>query len=116
MQLWRTVCSTDWKGRPDHSLMLIAESDKTDRLIERQNEDVAEWQAQDIRNHNENLEDGEEKTTEWTIKPVETTHARCRWEMDSVNNGRLREFVEGSEGYWTTTVYHLVAQRSGECD
>jgi hypothetical protein len=113
MQLWRTVCSTDWKGRPHHSLTLIAESDKTDRLIERQNEDVAEWQALDIRNHNENLEDGEEKTTEWAIE-------RYRWEMDldaklssrssaaSFWSSALREFVEGSEGHWTTTVYHLV--------
>ena len=104
MQLWRTVCSTDWKGRPHHSLTHIAESDKTDRLIERQNEDVAEWQAQDIQNHNKNLDGGEEKTTEWAIE-------RHRWEMDldaKLSRPALREFVEGSEGHWTTTVYHLV--------
>jgi hypothetical protein len=91
MQLWRTVCSTDWQGRPHHALELIAETDYSpsmlSRLIEQQNEDVAKWQAK------------EKEATEWAVEGY-------RWEMDL--DSQLREFVEGSEGEWTTTVYHLV--------
>ena len=105
-------------------MTLIAESDKTDRLIERQNEDVAEWQALDIQNHNESLEDWEEKTTEWVIGNARALNdsdvQHSRWEMDldakfpkpvpsRVHGAALRKFAERCEGDLTTTVYHIIA-------
>ena len=101
MQLWRTDCSTDWKGRPWHSMKLIAQSDHRDRLLEAMDADVLEWQAAEIADYNESLEDGEEPRTKWE-------DGYDRFEMDRKDPTELRKFSETNEGDCSTTVYHIL--------
>lgn len=62
LTLFRTDCSTDWKCRPSHSLMVIAKSDDRQTLIDAMNSDVEKWQAGDITNDNEILQEDADET------------------------------------------------------
>ena len=140
MLLVKTVCSTDWKGRPDHRVYFIARSDSKDLLIKAMNEDVVEWMICDIVDLEIELanEDEDEVVCDEMAEMLEEpgTHFRHRlrdyrssrvaelsklspkeiakiwknderWEME-LDDRSHREFVEGAEGEWQTTVYHLL--------
>lgn len=101
--LFRTSCSTDWKGRPIHELTLLGTGTVAE-LLALQNKDVEEWQARDIKTDIEMQEPGDEAPTEWYRKGV-------RWEMDfSDSKGwdGLRSFASMSEGYHWSMVYHVL--------
>lgn len=102
LSLFRTVCSTDWKGRPSHSLLLLLASDNRDLLIAKQDEDVEEWQREELEALAQMAEE------EGTAAPTEWALANVRWEMDRLNEKSLRSFVEkDTEGGIFTTVYHI---------
>lgn len=100
MQLWRTDCNTDWKGRPWHSMTLIAQSDHRNRLLEAMDADVLEWQAAEIASYNESLEEGEGPDTVWENDD--------RFEMERKDPKEPRSFSSGFDGEWCTTVYHIL--------
>ena len=60
MLVLRTVCCTDWKGRPSHTVVLIAKTESREEAIEAMNKDVEEWQAADLAADAESLEEAEE--------------------------------------------------------
>lgn len=108
LHLFRTICTTDWKGRPDHKLLCLGNGTR-DVLIELMNKDVAEWQAEEINDDNEMRKDeGLEPITEWKNDE--------RWEMDRSmpaieTDGypqSLREFAYKYDGDYESIVYHIL--------
>lgn len=101
--LYRTTCSTDHKGRPNHKLEVVAESEDRQELLAAMDEDVREWQDADLRAYNEGM--GEDRRTKWECEDSED--GISYFEMSTEND--LREFVEKSEdGYLMTTCYHIL--------
>ena len=125
MLLLRTVCTTDWKGRPGHDVRLVAQGDDQEALLEAMDRDVAEWQATDIaadewcelENQGIEPEAGSDTAREQELLATKTPTEilemwkieRQRWEMETPDQPK-REFVQqaGEPGEWTTTVYHLL--------
>lgn len=124
MLLFRTICSTDWKGRPSHSLVLVAKTANRKDAIEAMDKDVVEWMAVDAAadEYNERCEAGDEPEDGWdTMRAKELAEesnpdflkhrwmegsAGNRWEMQ-MSDADHREFVERLEGEWCTIVYHI---------
>lgn len=126
MRLYRTVCHTDWKGRPSHQLKLLAVSDDQEWLREQMDKDVREWMAADVarREWEDQSEGKEDVTKEDEIKFLEERVLELvgdsslvgkwaveheKWEM-SLPDKIHREFVEKDEGDLTTTVYHFMEE------
>ena len=115
MQLFRTTCTNDWKGRPSHKLRLIAISDNRAWLIEAMAKDVAEWQASEVASMQEIWDeesgdmDHNEEHDELGKRPTQWEKDNVRWEMELVIGNDMREFVDGGiEGEFCTTVYHIL--------
>ena len=123
MLLLRTVCSTDWKGRPNHSVVLVAKTEGRKEALKAMDADIAEWMAVDIaaQEYNELSDADEEPEEGWderrAAELVATkTHEELKamWQDgDSRFEMRLqdadhREFVERCDGDICTTVYHLL--------
>jgi hypothetical protein len=102
--LYRTVCSTDWKGRPHHSIELLAVSDDPTWLVNVQDQDVVEWQEEDVALYNEAYGEEDEPRTAWEIKN------QC-FEMEGRGKNGERSFVQKDEGDICTTVYHIKENR-----
>lgn len=106
MQLWRTTCNTDWKGRPLHSLKLVGESDSRDWLIELMNQDIAQWQAVDVASDQAEWDEDDDMKT-YCPRPTQWENDdRCEMELEKDKD--LRQFSEGFDGNWTTTCYHIL--------
>ena len=110
MQLFRTTCTNDWKGRPSHKLVLIATSDDRNWLIQAMADDVAKWQAADLASMQESWDEAleadenleEQRPTQWAAKNM-------RFEMQRPLNEDMREFSEViGDGEFSTTVYHIL--------
>lgn len=125
MHLFRTICTHDWKGRPDHRLKLIAISDDKYWLKEQMDRDIIEWMVNDIVNDEQNDEDAEPK--DWdarrtelladamlkTLWSCQNEDGDSRFEMNLEGKDH-REFVEKfGDGSVTTTVYHFVEGHDG---
>lgn len=118
MLLLRTVCNTDWKGRPSHHVTLVAKTKALEEAIEAMNKNVAEWMAADIAADEYNAEDDlsddwdEVRTTQilTTKTPDEILQMwrhKDRFEMRLQNVNR-REFVDRSDDNLCTIVYHFL--------
>lgn len=121
-QLWRTTCSTDWKGIPAHSLQMLATSDVISFLIGVMNKDVNKWQATDVAasEFNDRCEANDEPPAGWDIKRAEelAEDPSLPGKWKALKNGQyevvgrpahIREFcVHNDEGNVCTIVYHLV--------
>lgn len=127
MQLFKTLCATDWKGRPEHTLTLVASAEgehaPTARglLLEFMGRDVEEWQERDRVADRQNAE-ADAATDElpaysedgWGIYQE-------RWEMNLERDfavsketkpyvgESLRQFVWTHNGEFQTLVYHIMA-------
>lgn len=122
MLLLRTVCTTDWKGRPSHSVVLVAKTEGRKEALVAMDKDVAEWMAVDIAadEYNELSETDEEPEAGWdkaraaelvaTKTPAELLEMwrhEDRFEM-RLEDADHREFVERMGGDLCTIVYHLL--------
>lgn len=121
MLLLRTVCSTDWKGRPNHSVSLVATTEGRKDALAAMDKDVAEWMATDIAADEYNAMEGEEPEDGWDVRRAEELVAtktpeelkamwqdgNSRFEM-RLHDADHREFVERCDGDICTTVYHLL--------
>ena len=105
LQLIKTICSTDWKGRPDHTIKFMGIGSR-DELQTLADDDIAKWQAIDLASDEQIAEeDEEEPPTEW-----ETNH---RWEMKleepASERKEYRQFAERDDnGNTSSTTYHLL--------
>lgn len=118
--LFRTVCSTDWKARPSHSLVYLGRGTEMqlEHLI---NEDVRRTMAEDLAadEYNERSEQGEELADGWDalraeqllqsdVDLKELWENNCRYEMQHDEPRIGREFVLlHDDGYRSTMVYHV---------
>ena len=48
MLVLRTVCTTDWKGRPDHSVVLVARAEDRESAKAAMDKDILKWMVVDI--------------------------------------------------------------------
>lgn len=121
MQLYRTVCNTDWKCRPHHLLTYLGNGTK-DELIEKMDADIREWMAQEIAS--DQIEGGEEASEEVLIARLLTDpELEAKWCHEGRYEMRLndpdtyhREFVEKMDGDRSTTVYHFLTVPDGHCN
>lgn len=133
MLVLRTICNTDWKGRPSHTVSLIAkvgmwkdEAKNREDAIEAMDKDVAKWMAVDIaadewcEKENEGIEPeagsdtaraAELVATETPEKLLEMWRHQDRFEM-RLEDADHREFVERCEGDCTTIVYHFLTDEN----
>lgn len=101
LKLFRTICNTDHKGRPNHLLTLVGVSDLRGDLIKAMDEDVFEWHRDAVTDYNNGLEEDEDKIVRWEFKDL-------RFEMDRKPNG-LRSFADlASDGCRSTICYHIL--------
>lgn len=132
MFLFRTICSTDWKCRPTHSLTNITTADNIEELVAAMNKDVRKWMSEDIATQemSEMEEQGREPLTHnWETKRAEAIETdkmfsdadvmdmwECedRFEMTLRSTApgepapRHREFVDRmGDGDRTTVAYHF---------
>ena len=121
MQLFRTVCSTDFKCRPHHSLVLVATSvfgspgfnkaNRIEALKSLMDLDVREWQAHELAME-EMDDDGTQAITKRAAELVSDPDLSESWKNEDrfemqVHDSDHREFVERVDGDRTTTVYHF---------
>lgn len=106
--LFRTTCSTDWKGRPTHNLAMLG-TGTLEELLALQDADVAQWQHEDIVADKEDEDDAVDEEREprsildeWHIEDE-------RWEMARENPTDLRVFAEqDGDGGTFSIAYHIV--------
>jgi len=119
--LFRTICSTDWKGRPSHSLQYLGRGTEMqlEHLI---NEDVRATMAGDLAADecNEREERGEALEEGWDIqraaellqsgvdlKELWENSERFEMQFDEPRIGREFVLVRDGDGYRSTMVYHV---------
>lgn len=123
MLLLRTVCYTDWKGRPDHRVTFIADGYARKAILAAMDKDVAKWMANDLAciREGELEETGEAEDFDADAYAAELLATKSqaelkdlweeehvRWEM-VLQDADHREFSQVSgEGEYTTTVYHIL--------
>lgn len=117
MQLFRTVCSTDWKSRPSHGLTLVGETNETNRiqiLKDLMDEDVRKWQAEDIALDED--DDDDEKRNKRAAELIDDPDLAGSFGLLWKNEDRFemqtadvdyRAFVDRMDGDRITTVYHF---------
>lgn len=125
MRLIKVMCSTDWKGRPSHSLYEWPPMDR-DVLEALMRDDIRRWQAEDVVHDEESeceLENGveipaagiENRVRELILDPqlpVLWKQDSARWEMNldeprgSANPVRI--FAMYIEGGTSSISYHIV--------
>jgi len=138
MQLFRTVCQTNWKCQPHHILTLIAISTKArlgivaksvdEKLLQlAMNDDVRKWMAVDIAADEFNkrqeagdpVPDGCDLDRAAELEKLQHAGVRLLWENSNryerrprgLHEGGVihREFAEKTEdGDRCTTVYHFL--------
>ncbi len=119
MLVLRTICTTDWKGRPNHRVVLVATTEDRVEAIKAMDADVAKWMAQDIADEEEN--NGEQEIgwanqraadllatkTHEELKAMWQDSEETRFEM-RLHDADHREFVERMDGDTCTIVYHML--------
>jgi hypothetical protein len=115
MKLYRTRCSSDWKGRPTHSLELVATGDK-EALKTAMDLDVRQIQASDVLVDQEAKDDYTESTDKYAKRLDELvadpklselwTIERERFEMRLIDCEH-RELAWSSDGDRASVVYHF---------
>ena len=119
MQLFRTVCSTDWKSRPSHHLLLVGETNEADQqpadriqiLKGLMDKDVREFQAYDVATDEYDGSDDswlDKRASELVNDPdlQGSWQNEDRFEMQTADSDH-RAFVDRCDGDRTTTVYHF---------
>ena len=119
--LFRTVCSTDWKARPSHSLVFLGRGTEMqlEHLI---NEDVRRTMAEDLAadEYNERSERGDEPEDGWDalraeqllqsgvdLKALWENGERREMQYDEPRIGREFVLTCDDDGYRATMVYHV---------
>lgn len=107
--LYKTNCNTDWKGRPSHMLEVLG-TGTHEELLAKMDEDVREWQADDIQIDQE-AENEDAEAEERDPTPVSSVWHQegVRWEMSRKDTNEPREFAsrDGEGGFWSL-VYHIL--------
>lgn len=121
--VFRTVCNTDWKSRPDHELTIVGVVDTQEQAIKLMNDDVHGWMSSDVTvdDYNGMVESDCEPDDDWVndrkIGYLKTTPEELkkvwthedRWEMTlDDEESPCRKFAEVNECDRTTTVYHFI--------
>ena len=102
--VYRTVCTTDCKGRPFHNLEVLGDVVDRSQAVRLMDQDVVEWQTQELDERNANKEEGEDADTEW----AGDDEGDVRFEMKRDNPDDPRQFVEKfGDGTLVTTCYHF---------
>ena len=119
MQLFRTVCSTDFKSRPTHHLYLVGETNEVDQqpldrikiLKDLMDKDVREWQAGDVA-----VDEYDGSDDSWIDKRaselVDDPGLSANWENEDrfemqTDDSDYRAFVNRCDDDLTTIVYHF---------
>jgi len=124
MQLFRTVCSTDWKGRPTHDLQRLSVGTQ-DALVAHMDLDIRQTQAEDVAR--EEAADREEhggprldsqEAEDWTQARIQQLLADPelrtiwsnseRWEMDRKPGQIFRVLAYKLDGDYISIVYHFL--------
>ncbi len=119
LTVFRTVCSTDWKCRPSHSLVIVGQAENQEKAVEMMNQDIHVWMVVDVAvesgNEVEVLVDDISTTTRTDVLLLKTQDEvkemwenEERWEMKLDSGKVCREFVEKIDEDRTTTVYHFI--------
>lgn len=133
MLLYKTACSTDYKGRPTHQLTLVARADTVEQARAAMDQDVVVWMANDLAmSQLDEVEEDEQTrnaTTEERVAMYWAAHQKLaaeictrtpeqirsmweqypsRWEMQDVDAAPCREFVLSHEDGTSTLVYHIL--------
>lgn len=110
--LFRTTCTTDYKCRPYHELVVVATSTERLPLLAAMNADVRKWQKADIDAENQ------ERKVEADVGGVEFVPLEkweqegVRFEMDKTREEGMRGFVHCSSDCRGTIVYHILDMSS----
>lgn len=130
MLVLRTVCHTDWKGRPHHTVEMVAKTEHRQRPLTRKDAiaamdaDIHKWLSVDVAIQelgvleeagNPPNEEGWEDKRAAELAAAHTLDELLdmwkienqKWEM-SLTDCDHREFAEVCDGDNTTTVYHLL--------
>lgn len=103
--VYRTVCNTDWKGRPIHILTIVGNAHNRADAVRLMDQDVSEWQAEEISDRNDCKEEGEPDDTEWSGNNGE---GNVRFEIEREQPDKPRKFAEEfGDGTLSTTCYHF---------
>ena len=104
MLVLRTVCTTDWKGRPDHRVVLIAKIPIGVHVFEDKmaakaamDKDVVKWMAADIANQ-EFLAMSEDDEGEPVVPDVDED-----WELHRASSLLITETPDAIEKMWADT-------------
>lgn len=118
MRLVATICSTDWKGRPDHKIQTIAEVPTIGAAVLAMAIDVFRFMVSDLlddeeENSDECPEDWDRNTRQQELEAVDPAKIAEDWEIDSERfemrgDYKHREFVWKCDGDTSTLVYHLL--------
>lgn len=109
MQLFRTKCYTDCKGRPDHKLTFISANNSRNSLIQAMADDIVKWQAKELvelqKEWDEESGADDEEYLELGERPARWHKKDVRWEM--LDND-MRIFVEKIEDDFCVMTYHIL--------
>ena len=124
MLLFRTICITDWKCRPNHDLLFLGQGTK-EELVRKIAVDVQHWQAEDVvadeacalMDRDERIPEGFERrrAAELTADPDlgtkwEKSNRRFEMAVHPADQTGEREFadVDHEDGCRCTIVYHFL--------
>lgn len=102
MLVLRTVCTTDWKGRPDHSVVLVARAEDRESAKAAMDKDILKWMVVDIASQEllaMNEDDG------WHTEPVVPIVAVGdeNWELHRASSLLITETPDAIEKMWADT-------------
>lgn len=100
MLVLRTVCTTDWKGRPDHSVVLVARAEDRESAKAAMDKDILKWMVVDIASQEllaMNEDDG------WHTEPVVPPDIDENWELHRASSLLITETPDAIEKMWADT-------------
>ena len=113
MLVLRTVCTTDWKGRPDHSVVLVARAEDRESAKAAMDKDILKWMVVDIASQEllaMNEDDG------WHTEPVVPPDIDENWELHRASSLLITETPDAIEKMWADTGearWEMQAQHQG---
>lgn len=100
MLVLRTVCTTDWKGRPDHRVVLVARAEDRESAKAAMDKDILKWMVVDIASQEllaMNEDDG------WHTEPVVPPDIDENWELHRASSLLITETPDAIEKMWADT-------------
>jgi hypothetical protein len=109
-KVYRILCNTDWKGRADHILTLVAKVATQEYAVEALTADVEKCKVNDISDDNQMALEMAEDDGEPAPEPITVWENDNRFEMERTDNDSTRILCYTMGGDFASVSWRIVEE------